>query len=96
MEVKKIVLRTFFVLEIAVFLFFYFLGSHGLTQLLTYKQQNNVLERDIYSLEQDIKNLRRSIKDFQENTFHKEKFAREELQMAYPHEELYLYPDKNL
>lgn len=94
MEVKKIVLRVFFVSEIAVFLFFYFLGAQGLSQLHAYKQQNVFLQKDIESLEKEVSDLRGSIAEWQEHPFYKEKFAREELQMAYAHEELYLYPEK--
>jgi cell division protein FtsB len=94
MEVKKIALRVFFVSEIAVFLFFYFLGSQGLSKLLAYKQQNQLLQKDIEALEKEVSTLRVSLAEWQALPFYKEKFAREELQMAYPHEELYLYKEK--
>lgn len=92
MEIKKIILRVFFIGEIALFLGFYFFGAHGLPQIREYKKQNAQLVGDISQLEKQVSNITRELEEWETYPFYKERFARQELQMGKPGEELYLYP----
>lgn len=94
MEMKRIILRVFFSVEIGVFLFFYFFGAQGLPQLHSYKKQNTQLAREICALEKEVAGFRLALAEWDDHPFYKEKFAREELQMGHEQEIIYLYPEK--
>lgn len=94
MEMKKIVLRVFFVLEIGLFLFFYFFGAQGLPKLHNYKKQNIQILAEITTLQAEVAALRLALAEWDDHPFYKEKFAREELQMGKENEVIYHYPEK--
>ncbi len=86
---KKLILRFFFVLEVAVFLGVYFGSSGGLSSLGALKQENSRLAESITRLEGELQKLEQEQKKWDHTSFYKEKWAREQLQMARPDDEVY-------
>ena len=80
--IKQSILRIFFVLEIAVFICVYLLGAHGVQLILQLKKENRQLSQEIMALNTTINTLEQELFAWNATPFYKEKFAREQLQMA--------------
>jgi cell division protein FtsB len=91
--VKQSILRIFFVLEILVFMCVYLLGAHGVQLMIQLKRENDALVQEIQQLATTVGDLEYQIHVWNTTTFYKEKFAREQLQMAKENETIfYLTP----
>lgn len=80
--VKQSILRIFFVLEIIVFVCVYVLGAHGVQLMLQLKHENKQLTQEITHLKTMLNTLEEELIAWNATSFYKEKFAREQLQMA--------------
>ena len=94
MESKKLFLRAFFVVEVFLFVLFYLFGAHGLRALRSHEEKNKQIQHEIQQLTSEIKQMREELAAWQSDSFYKEKYARERLQMARKNEEIYLMPKK--
>lgn len=87
---KKYILLSFLALEICVFCFYYGWGDHGFKAVLRLKHENAATVAKIDRLHTEVDALNVRISDLKAYPWYKEKIAREELQLAYPDEEIIL------
>ncbi|MCA9769830.1 septum formation initiator family protein [Candidatus Dependentiae bacterium] len=87
--VKHSIMRAFFVIEVFVFCLVYLLGTQGIVRVKQLQRENSKLEQEIILLKQEVNILEQEIISWQTNIFHKEKIAREQLQMARKNEQVY-------
>lgn len=80
------------ILELIIFFYIYSFGANGSKKINLFKQQVSELNIEITRLNKDIENLEEEFKQITEDTdnFYKEKIAREQLQLAMPHDEIYI------
>lgn len=81
-ELKKTILYAFFCIEMAMFLFFYAFGTHGIYVLQQVSHENDILRREIEHMQDEIQRLEDDCGAWKHSAFYKEKIARERLQMA--------------
>jgi cell division protein FtsB len=86
---KKSVLRIFFGVELVVFAGIYISGAQGISTLWHMNQENQQLITEIAVLKNEIGLLDKQLIAWNNHDFYKEKIAREELQMARAHDEVY-------
>jgi cell division protein FtsB len=86
---KRYLLRLFFLLEIIIFIGIYLFSAQGLQVLRSMKKDNLQVKVKIASLQDEIVELEEEVQEWQNNSFYKEKIAREELQMAKTGDEVY-------
>ena len=91
-KIKRSIVRIAFAAEILLISFYYFFGSHGLQALRALSSTNVKLLSDIESLTQETSALKHELEEWKTDNFYKEKQAREKLQLAYPHEDIYFLP----
>ncbi len=87
---KRFLLRLVFGLELCVFAGFYCFGSRGLTVLFRLGNENTKILHEMTALQEEIKALENEKKEWEQNAFYKEKFAREKLHMARVDDEVYM------
>lgn len=87
---KHVWIRSFFMIEIALFSLFYYFGSHGLKEVFVLKKENRIIDKQVDLVKGDIAQLESEILTWQTDPFYKEKLAREKLHMAKKDEEIYL------
>lgn len=81
-ELKRLLFRCFFGLEIVTFLYFYAFGSQGLPAWYALQQETKLLTAEINQLQNELVALKNFIFMFNNFDLPKEKIAREQLQMA--------------
>ncbi|HRN78016.1 MAG TPA: septum formation initiator family protein [Candidatus Dependentiae bacterium] len=81
-SVKQIILRIFFVIETVVFAWMYIFGAQGVRVLHTLDAENHELECTVQHMRDELRELDQRIITWENEPFHKEKIAREQLQMA--------------
>lgn len=86
---KRLIFRLFFACEIALFFSTYFFGAHGITTLMQIQKESESLNMQLAQLESEIAKIDAEIVAWNNNSFYKEKVAREELQMARAHEHIF-------
>lgn len=89
LNIKQLLLRIFWIIELALFMGIYLLGPYGIQAHKSEFKKINSLSKEIDKLSNDVYSLEIDISDFKSENFYKEKIAREELQMAYPGETVY-------
>jgi cell division protein FtsB len=82
MTFKQKVLRLFFAFEIGVFIVLYIFGSQGLRATRAIAQECSTIEQTIARVRADIKGFKAEIVACESDALHKERIAREQLQMA--------------
>lgn len=87
---KRMIMRGIFAGEVIVFAWFYCFGAQGMYAVRMLKKDNEKLEQHIADVQNSVVKLERDVYAWQENSFLKEKLAREQLQMARDGEEVYL------
>lgn len=96
-RLKRQFLRLFFILEIITFGYLYFFGTQGLQALQNLHQQKNSLSKELDLLTKEVNILKYELEQWDKNnSYKKEKIAREYLQMGYPAEEFYLYKPNSI
>lgn len=86
---KRYMLRIFFLLEIVIFIGIYFFSAQGLRVLQGMQKENEQVYEKISYLKDEIAVLESDVAEWENNSFYKEKIAREELQMAKEGDEVY-------
>lgn len=87
---KRFLLRLFVLVEICLFFGFYFGGSQGLKKMWYEKSENKKLAAFIKDRETELNQLENDIHQWENSPFYKEKWAREQLQMARLNEQVYV------
>jgi cell division protein FtsB len=82
MTFKQKLLRIFFALEILIFTGLYMFGSQGLQATHALARECSAIEQTIARVRLDIKGLKTEIVACESDALHKERIAREQLQMA--------------
>ncbi len=86
---KKHLFYLVLIIEVIVYVYFYVAGSQGINLLYEKRLQNQVLQEQLERQRDDNSRLSKEIIAWQQNDFLKEKAVREDLQMAYPGDEVY-------
>ena len=89
-NVKKRIFWLFIIAETGIFSFYYIAGANGLKAIRQLKNENDTLVEKISGLRHTINTLNEGISAMHTYPWCKEKIAREDLQMAYPDEEIFL------
>lgn len=87
---KRMVPRAILAVEIVVFMWMYCFGSQGIRAVYAMRTENDLLEVQLAQEHKMLTLLERDVQMWQENSFVKEKLAREQLQMAREDEEIYI------
>lgn len=90
---KRSFLRFFFALEIVLFIGLYFFGPSSMYVARGLKKEIADIRVTIAHVVAEGKALEERIHQWQTTDFYAEKFAREQLQMARPSEQLYVITD---
>jgi cell division protein FtsB len=90
LHVKKMIMPFLLFSEIAIFVIFYAMGSNGLQAILRLQKENNSLSQDIDRLSFETSQLEFEIKEWNTYPWYKEQVARQDLQLGYSNEELFL------
>ena len=90
-ELKRLLFRCFFALEIVTFLYLYAFGSQGLPAWFALKRETSILEQEIMHLHDEVTALKDEVDLYQNFALPKEKIAREQLQMARPDDHIFYF-----
>ena len=82
MTFKQKCFRVFFAFEITVFVALYIFGAQGLRATRAIARECSVVEQTIARVRTEIKALKTDIVACESDALHKERIAREQLQMA--------------
>lgn len=88
-SVVMVSLSSLAVLELILFLFFYFSGEHGYKKIKLLQSQHTVLESNVTDARRELVELEKRVHDFKTYPYYKEKIIREQLQMIKPNEVIY-------
>jgi cell division protein FtsB len=69
-------------------------GDMGLLKYSELKERKVYLEKQITDIERENKLLRSEVKSLKEDPFYKEKYAREEFELARPDDYIFRYDDR--
>jgi len=86
---KKIISRMIIIIEVLIFIGWYFDGTDGMKMLHVLHAENSQIAQEIVQLQREMANIEHSIAAYQQDSFSREKIAREELQMARRDEEIF-------
>lgn len=89
MQIKKMMLRLFLMAEIVVLSYVYVFGKSGLYALEKSRDEIKKVEQEIVQVKNEIAQLESRVSEWETDDFYKEKFAREQLQMACRDEEIF-------
>ena len=89
MKVKQLVLRMVVAAEVAIFSYFYVYGIGGFHVIRELQEKNNDIRQEIACLENEIVGITKDIQLWQDDSFYREKLAREQLHMACPSDQVY-------
>lgn len=79
---KQLITRVGFAAEVVVFCWVYFLGPQGMRTVWRMRMENELAQESIREFKKQVENLDQEVDRWQQSAFYKEKFAREQLQMA--------------
>ncbi len=89
-RIKTTIIRAFLILEVGSFAFFYLFGNHGIKAISALKTEISILEASIESYKKEIGHLKEEINQWEAHDWYSEKIAREDLQLAYPTEDIFI------
>jgi cell division protein FtsB len=89
-NLEKRLLRIFIACEFLLFAFYYIRGANGLNTILQLKQENKKLTQNIDQIKQEISSMKIENENWEKYPWYREQIARQDLQMAYPDEEIFL------
>lgn len=81
-EVKHIIIRALFALELCICMWAYLFGMHGWHRLMELRKECTHMQSTIMNKQQDIQAVQEQITAWTGDSFYKEKMAREQLHMA--------------
>jgi len=86
---KNMLLVGLLAIEIIIFGMMYFFGNYGIKQLNLARSENDVLLQEVNELKNNVQKLEKQLQDWQDDSFYKEKIARERLHMSKSNEQIY-------
>ena len=89
LSLKRGMLSLVYCLQLCIFTWTYVYGSQGWCEIWQLQQENNKLSQLVTKAQLDIMNLERELVSWHDQSFYKEKIAREQLQMARKGDELF-------
>lgn len=87
---KKFFIRVIFLAEIALFVYGYVWGSHGMMNLYGCKKANMRLLQELENERRALRDIEQQIEAWNSDPFYKEQYARENLHMARAGEIMYV------
>lgn len=88
---KRLIIRCFLLCEIGIFAWVYCFGARGLSYVVQLHAQNKELTVQCQEYVSRIASLERTIQEWEtDKAFYQEKIAREQLHMAYDHDQVFL------
>ncbi len=87
---KRLAVRIGFLAEALIFCWVYFLGPQGMRTVWHMRQENGIAQKMIKEVTQEVAQLEKEIVQWRTSAFYKEKYAREQLQMARAGEVIYV------
>lgn len=75
--------------ELTVFSWFFIRGNQGLQSLSDIYVEESAIQEGLTQLTQEVASIKQEIDNWSKHSFHKEKIAREQLQMARPDDEIF-------
>ncbi len=88
---KRSMLRLFFAIEVMVFGWFYYHGARGVMAVQQLKQENNLIVAQIKQVQAEMQAVETQLLAWKDDSFFKEKIAREELHMAHAGDQIYYF-----
>ncbi len=88
-DIKKLISRGLFVVELMIFVWVYLFGAHGFHHLVQLRAECEQARQDLQCKQQEVSELQEQIIAWNVHSFYKEKMAREQLQMARKGETIY-------
>ena len=88
--IKRLILYSLIGLEVSVIMYCSVYNEHGILAILRLRKENSLLLQEIDGMKQEIAVIRSDIDDWNKHPFYKEQYARDHLQMAREHDEIYL------
>lgn len=89
-NLEKKLLHVLLAFEFLFFAFYYIRGTNGLKTILQLKQENKKISQNIEKVKQEISSMKTEVESWEKYPLYKEQIARQDLQMAYPEEEIFL------
>lgn len=87
---KQLLVRIVFFAELCLFAYGYGWGNHGIINLYKRKKTNNLLAQQVADERQELQLLSERIVAWNQDSFYKERYAREHLHMARKDEIVYI------
>jgi len=88
-QIKQIAIWILFTIEITLFSSVLLYGKNGLYAILELYKENKQIIQETQKIDRQIQLLENKILEWNAHDFYKEKVAREQLQMARPHDRVY-------
>lgn len=89
LNLKNILLIGLLIIETIIFGAVYLFGSYGIKQLNNAQKEYNQFAQEVLELKNHVKKLESQLKEWENDSFNKEKMARERLHMSKPNEHIY-------
>ena len=89
MNIKKILLKSFFCIELITYSYYYLWGAQGYCATQAIQQEIDHIKQTSVVATSDITQLESVINIWQHEPFLKEQCAREQLQLAHPDDIIY-------
>lgn len=93
-QIKRTLLRVFFVFELLAFSYSYVFGAHGVRAQKLVRALCDDIDQEMVTLHQEIASLDRALHAWHTDPFYQEKIARERLHMARPRDVVFLIPQQ--
>ncbi len=88
---KKYARSTCFLMVLIVFIYCYYTGPHGVSAYKKLYAEYTGAVKNLETTRAEVDQIRGCISAYSENSFIIEKYAREQLCMAYPGESVYIF-----
>ena len=88
---KKTIIKTCLAIELVLFAWYYIFGLQGILEIRHQKKEIEILEQKIAEAHERTNTIQHDITQWNSHSFFKEKYAREQLQMARPKDEIYYF-----
>ncbi len=88
-DIKRIISRSLFVLELSICMWVYLFGMHGFYYLLALREECEHTRQKMIAKKEELQVVQEQIIAWNVHSFYKEKMAREQLQMAHKDEVIY-------
>ena len=89
-KIPRLLLQFFFGFEVILFMLLYVSGAQGIRAQRRIHAESRQLQSEIVTLATEIALLKKQLLAWQEHPFFQEKVAREQLQMGYDDEIIYV------